>query len=150
MTLKKKMGKAAYLKMYKICFLIYLSYLHYNPNSKGTFSLVFHRGKVDHCSTYYFFYESICSEAEPQLHESRRRTRWYSTGWCLTTALHVIYFMISTARISALELEKDSLVFYKVEVDDCSNYYLLNESNCSEAEPQLHHSQKRTRWCSTW
>ncbi len=113
---------------------------------------MFHRVEVDHCYTFYLFYKSNCSEAKPQLHQSRRRTRWCSLGWRWTTILLIIYFMNLTAQKRSRNCtreEKDALVFHRVELDNCYTYYLLYEFNCSEAEPQLHQSRRRARWCST-
>jgi hypothetical protein len=52
---------------------------------------------------YLMNLESDCSEAEPQLHQSRRRMRWCSTWGRWTTVLHIIYLMYLESNCSEAE-----------------------------------------------
>ncbi len=80
----------------------------HNPPEPEKDALVFHGVEVDHCSTYYLLYESNCSEAEPQLHQSRRRTCWCFMGAKWTAVLFIIYFMNLTHRSGAIPLAPEA------------------------------------------
>jgi hypothetical protein len=54
-----------------------------------------YRGELDYCSTFIYFMK--CSEEEPQLHQSWKRTCWCFTGGRWTTVLLINNLMNQTA-----------------------------------------------------